>query len=117
MKHIKEIRQNLGISRREFSEIYEIPYNTLAQWEREERCAPGYVIKLIEEIIKLKTKREQLTIEDTAKKAYLHYNNNELCYVYENEEEAKKWKSFSTNVCKVHNVKIFEIEYTITKEI
>lgn len=97
MERIKEIRQILKLTRTEFSELYDIPYNTLAQWERGERSAPGYLIKLIEENIKLKQRRTQIDID----KRYLLCANNTPMHWVTCEED--KHKSYSTRHGKCTN--------------
>lgn len=101
------IRQS-KLSIKEFSELYGIPYNTVRQWANGERKAPEWVKTFVKRLEKLQTKGEQIEI-DIRKKYYLHYLNDELCYIYENIENAKKWQSFSKNVSKCKNTKITEI--------
>lgn len=59
---ILELRKELKLSRKEFCELYEIPYITVTQWERGERTPPAYLIKLIKENIRLKTNGIQESI-------------------------------------------------------
>ena len=59
---MKELIEKLKLSVREFSEMYNIPYKTVLQWRNGERKPPEYLVKLIEENIKLKTKGEQISI-------------------------------------------------------
>lgn len=49
---IKEIRDLLGISRAEFGRRYHIPTRTLEAWEKGERIPPGYVVELLERVVK-----------------------------------------------------------------
>lgn len=63
MKKIEELRKELNMSLKEFSEYYEIPYNTVRQWEKGERTPPNYVIKLLNKVINLKAKGEQIIID------------------------------------------------------
>ena len=51
---VKEIRKKLNMTQAEFSKYFNIPMRTLQGWEYEERKAPEYVIKLIEENLRLK---------------------------------------------------------------
>ena len=49
---VKEIRKKTGLSQREFAEKYQIPLQTLKQWESDEgssshRKPPEYVLSLI----------------------------------------------------------------------
>jgi len=58
---IKELRQSTGMNRREFCDYFQIPYRTVTEWERGNRHAPEYVIRLMEYYIrmeKLKKKQE-----------------------------------------------------------
>lgn len=56
---IKEIRKAAGLSQGEFCKKYEIPVGTLRKWETGERKPPGYVLKLLERIVKEDTASEQ----------------------------------------------------------
>ncbi|MBQ9699547.1 MAG: helix-turn-helix transcriptional regulator [Lachnospiraceae bacterium] len=47
-KEIKELRALTGMNRREFCDYFGIPYRTVTEWERDNRHAPEYVIKLLE---------------------------------------------------------------------
>ena len=44
---IKEIRQKLNLSQKEFAEFCQIPVGTIQHWEQECRKPPDYVVKLI----------------------------------------------------------------------
>ena len=45
--NIKEIRQKLHLSQKEFAEFCRIPVGTLQHWEQECRKPPDYVVQLI----------------------------------------------------------------------
>ena len=47
-KRIKEIRENTGMSRKEFSEHTGIPVRTLEDWEAARRTPPEYIPRLID---------------------------------------------------------------------
>ena len=49
---IKEIRAITGLSQQKFSELYQIPKRTVEEWERGGRKPPGYVVKLLERVVK-----------------------------------------------------------------
>jgi len=49
---IKELRKSTGMNRKEFCEYFEIPYRTVTEWERDNRHAPEYVIRLLEYYIR-----------------------------------------------------------------
>ena len=52
-KMIKELRENTGMNRREFCEYFKIPYRTVTEWERDNRHAPEYVLRLLEYYIRM----------------------------------------------------------------
>ena len=66
-KKIKELRENTGMNRREFCEYFKIPYRTVTEWERDNRHAPEYVLRLLENYIRMeklmKDKEEDRTDE------------------------------------------------------
>ena len=47
-KKIKELRESTGMNRKEFCEYFQIPYRTVTEWERDNRHAPDYVLRLLE---------------------------------------------------------------------
>ena len=64
-KKIKELRESTGMNRREFCEYFDIPYRTVTEWERDNRHAPEYVLRLLEYYIRM----EKLAKENNVKKA------------------------------------------------
>ena len=46
-KIIKELREQTGMNRREFSEYTKIPVRTLEDWEAGKRTPPEYIPRLI----------------------------------------------------------------------
>ena len=46
-KIIKELREQTGMNRREFSEYTKIPVRTLEDWEAGKRRPPEYVLRLL----------------------------------------------------------------------
>ena len=46
-KRIKELRESIGMNRKEFCAYFDIPYRTVTEWERDNRHAPDYVIRLL----------------------------------------------------------------------
>ena len=46
-KRIKELRESVGLSRKEFSEHIGIPVRTLEDWEAGRRTPPEYIPRLI----------------------------------------------------------------------
>jgi len=49
---IKELRAMTGMNRVEFCEYFQIPYRTVTEWERDNRHAPEYVLRLLEYYIR-----------------------------------------------------------------
>ena len=66
-KKIKELRESTGMNRKEFCEYFGIPYRTVTEWERDNRHAPEYVLRLLEYYIRMekmvKTEGEEETNE------------------------------------------------------
>ena len=50
---IKELRESTGLNRKEFCEKFDIPYRTVTEWERGNRNAPPYVIRLLEYYVRM----------------------------------------------------------------
>ena len=48
VEKLKELRTAAGMTKRQFSELYGIPYRSYEKWERGERTPPPYVIDMIE---------------------------------------------------------------------
>ena len=46
-KEVRELRDRLGMNRREFSDYYGIPYRTVQDWEAEKRDLPEYLLRLM----------------------------------------------------------------------
>ena len=46
-KEVKELREKMGMNRREFSDYYGIPYRTIQDWEAEKRELPEYHLRLM----------------------------------------------------------------------
>ena len=46
-KRIRELRESTGMNRKEFCDYFGIPYRTVTEWERDNRHAPDYVIRLL----------------------------------------------------------------------
>jgi Predicted transcriptional regulator len=66
---IKELREKMGMNRREFCDYYGIPYRTVQDWEAGKRELPDYLLRLIifraeiEHVIKGESR---LSIDDNA---------------------------------------------------
>lgn len=63
MHTFKELREASGMSRKQFTEYFGIPYRTIQDWELENRKCPGYVLDLIE----YKLRREGIIRADLEK--------------------------------------------------
>ena len=50
---IKELRESTGMNRKEFCDYFQIPYRTVTDWERGNRHAPEYVLRLLEYFIRM----------------------------------------------------------------
>lgn len=44
---IKELRDQMGMNRREFCDYFDIPYRTVQDWEGGKREMPDYVLRLL----------------------------------------------------------------------
>ena len=50
---IKKLRESTGMNRKEFYECFDIPYRTVTEWERGNRNAPDYVLRLLAYYIRM----------------------------------------------------------------
>ena len=50
---MKEFRESIGMSQKEFAEYFRLPIRTLQEWEQERRNPPVYVLEMIKRIWKL----------------------------------------------------------------
>ena len=63
---IKELRESTGMNRKEFCDYFSIPYRTVTEWERDNRHAPEYLLRLLEYYIRaenLQKGKEEVTNE------------------------------------------------------
>lgn len=58
---IKELRERTGMNRKEFCEYFQIPYRTVTEWERDNRHAPEYVLRLLEYYIRCENVHKENT--------------------------------------------------------
>ena len=66
---IKELREKMGMNRREFCDYYGIPYRTVQDWEAGKRELPDYLLRLIiyrAEIDNAIKGESRLSIDDNA---------------------------------------------------
>ena len=61
---IVELRESTGMTRKEFCEYFQIPYRTVTEWERDNRHAPEYVLRLLEYYIRMEGLIKDKTAED-----------------------------------------------------
>ena len=64
-KKIMELRESTGMNRREFCEYFHIPYRTVTEWDRDNRHAPEYVLRLLEYYIRSEKLMKKEESEDT----------------------------------------------------
>ena len=88
MNEIREVREKLGVSRRELCESIELPYRTLEDWECERKKPSGWAVKLIiekiESIAKEKAEmKKYIVVDDTTTK-----RSSLDTYVFDTEQEA-----------------------------
>lgn len=57
---LKQLRQQMGMNRREFCETFDIPYRTVTEWERGNRNAPGYVLRFLEYYIRIQKQNDAM---------------------------------------------------------
>ena len=55
---IKELRESTGMNRKEICDYFLIPYRTVTDWERGNRHAPEYVLRLLEYYIRMEGMRK-----------------------------------------------------------
>lgn len=58
---IKEIRALTGLSAQKFGDKYKIPLRTIQNWEGGTRKAPGYIIELLERVVREDEKIKDMT--------------------------------------------------------
>ena len=64
-KQIKELRESIGLSRKEFSLHVGIPMRTLEDWEASRRTPPEYIPRLIECQLKYEKLLQELAEKGT----------------------------------------------------
>ena len=47
-QEVRNLRDEMGMNRREFCDYYEIPYRTVVDWEAGKRKMPVYLLRLME---------------------------------------------------------------------
>ncbi len=54
--NFKDMRHKMGLTQRQVSDIYRIPYSTIQKWEHGICVPPDYVLKMMWELYKLRNK-------------------------------------------------------------
>lgn len=67
MNEIKRLRERYGLSRKQFCDVFCIPYRTLQAWELDQRKCPMYVYLMMEKLLELSQRLGGL---DEFKKGY-----------------------------------------------
>ena len=57
---VKQLRDNMGMTRTEFCSYFDIPYRTVCDWEAGKRKMPAYVLYLM----KFKAQADQMVKEE-----------------------------------------------------
>lgn len=74
------LRESTGMRKKEFALYYDIPIDTLNQWENGRRTPPEYVLKLISRVIELEKKLDQkdccFSFNDALDLAYEAYQDS-----------------------------------------
>lgn len=47
-EEVRNLRDSMGMNRREFCEYFNIPYRTMSDWEAGKRKMPEYLLRLME---------------------------------------------------------------------
>lgn len=58
---ILELRESTGMNRREFCDYFQIPYRTVTEWERDNRHAPEYLLRLLEYYIRVEKPKKGMS--------------------------------------------------------
>lgn len=66
-KIIKELRESIGLSRKDFSEHTGIPVRTLEDWEAGRRTPPEYIPRLISYQLKYEDLLRKVSVQDMDK--------------------------------------------------
>ncbi len=51
---IRNLRMETGMNRRVFCDTFDIPYQTVTDWELGHRSAPDYVVRLLEYYVRIR---------------------------------------------------------------
>ena len=50
MKTFKELRHKMGLTQKQISDIYQIPYSTIQKWEHGVNNPPEYLLRMMWEL-------------------------------------------------------------------
>ena len=56
-KTISELREQIGMGRKEFCDYFQVPYQLLVEWESDEERVPRYVLRMLDYYVKSNEKR------------------------------------------------------------
>lgn len=79
---VVQLRERTGLNRREFCELFEIPYRTVTDWELGNRHAPAYVVRLMEYYIYKEGFIKEPSSDSTQESEESHEKTNEMLYLY-----------------------------------
>ena len=82
-KEVKELREKMGMNRREFSEYYGIPYRTVQDWEAEKRELPDYLLRLLKYRAEIENRVKKETSTSLEQQLY---GNKPIFYIYTNRK-------------------------------
>ena len=99
---MQELIKQSGMTIKEFSEFYEIPYNTVRQWANGTRKAPSWITKIINKA----AKGTQININDIIYYAKIVFNNGVVEYTFDSAYEREQTKRTYEN-----NYNFVRIEY------
>ena len=94
-KKIKELRENINMSRKEFSEYIGIPIRTLENWEAARRTPPEYILRLISYQIKFKTVNQKTYDTNRNVSVIKDTDGNSIVVINDKifkEQDKKDWK-------------------------
>ena len=57
-EYLKNLRKKTGLSQKQFASKFDIPIYTLQQWEQGRRVPKKYVLKMMEEILRLEKRTD-----------------------------------------------------------
>ena len=107
-KEVKELREKMGMNRREFSDYYGIPYRTIQDWEAKKRELPDYLLRLlkyraeIKRRIKSEDNRKEKHSKD-AKYGWYSYDSRFALPVFGDDGEIERYNVFNVAMLVRHD--------------